>query len=109
MEEKRKNPRVDVSFPVECKTLPARTYFYTVSKDLSIGGVKILSNDFLPKNNLLKVNLNCINRVFDFMAKVIWCNKEPASDRYTAGLQFVEASLTDREELADFIKIMYNS
>ncbi len=109
MYDKRKNPRVDVSFPVECKTLPSRSYFYTVSKDLSVGGVRILSNDFLPRENVLRVSVNCVNRVFDLTARVVWCNKERAIDRYIVGLQFTEINEDDSRELADFLKIMYNS
>jgi c-di-GMP-binding flagellar brake protein YcgR len=109
MSEKRKNPRVDVSFPVECKALPSHAYFYTVTKDISLGGVRILCNEFLAKNNPLRLTLNCINKVFDLTAKVVWCNQERASDRYTAGLQFVGMDAGDSQELAGFLKVMYNS
>jgi c-di-GMP-binding flagellar brake protein YcgR len=89
-DDKRKNSRSPVSFPIECNILPGKDYFYTVTKDLSVGGVRILSDEFLPKNNCLKLNINLIDKVLGLKAKVVWCNKERVSDRYSAGLEFVE-------------------
>lgn len=89
-EDKRKNLRSLISFPIECSILPSKEYFYTVTKDLSVGGVRILSDDFLSKNNCLKLNINLIDKVLGVKAKVVWCNKERVSDRYSAGLEFVE-------------------
>ncbi|MDD4954965.1 MAG: PilZ domain-containing protein [Candidatus Omnitrophica bacterium] len=88
--EKRKNTRSLISFPIECSVVPGKEYFYTVTKDLSAGGVRILSDEFLSKNNCLKLNINLIDKVLGIKAKVVWCNKERASDRYYAGLKFVE-------------------
>ena len=103
MKNRRKDNRIDVSFPVECKALPSRTYFYTVSKDLSLGGTKILSNDLLKKNDTLKLNINLINAVLSLKAKVSWCNKERVSQRYTSGLEFVEITQPNLQELSIFL------
>ena len=54
--ERRGAERVGVSFPVECNLLTKRGYFYTVSKDLSQTGARIISNDFLAKGNPLKIS-----------------------------------------------------
>jgi c-di-GMP-binding flagellar brake protein YcgR len=89
-DERRQNARAYVSFPVECNVLPGKGYFYTVSKDLSLGGARILSNEFLTKDNQLLLNINFIDNVMDVKAKVIWCNKERTSDRYYAGVKFIE-------------------
>jgi len=109
MVENRKFPRAGVSFPVECRPLPKKNYFYTVSKDLSLGGVKIISNRFLPKNDTLKVSINFINTVLDLKAKVAWCNQERMSDRYSAGLEFVETSKQSKEKLISFLNRIFNA
>lgn len=101
--ERRTYSRIDISFPVECNILPKRNYFYTVSKDLSSAGVKILSNDFLSKGNFLKVNINLIDNVINLKAKVAWCNKERVCERYSAGLEFIEINEKDRVMLSDFL------
>jgi len=109
MDERRKYPRIDVSFPVECKALPGQGYFYTVSKDLSEVGAKILTNTFMAKDNLVKLHLNLISKMLDLKAKVVWCNKERVSERYTAGLEFTEMDSTGRNELSNFISKINNS
>jgi c-di-GMP-binding flagellar brake protein YcgR len=109
MEERRKHNRINVSFPVECNPLTEKNYFYTVSKDLSLGGVKILASDFLPKGNLFRLNINLIDRLVDVKAKVAWCNKERISDRYSVGLEFVEASEDNQKSLCDFLNKTYKS
>ncbi|MFA5008630.1 MAG: PilZ domain-containing protein [Candidatus Omnitrophota bacterium] len=103
MQERRKYPRVDISFPVECDELVRKNYFYTVSKDLSTGGVKIFSNKFFPRNEQLKVSINLIDRMVNLKAKVAWCNEVRASDSYLCGLEFIEANKGSRNEIAGFL------
>jgi len=103
MEERRKYQRIDVSFPIECKAIPSTHYFYTVSKDISQGGAKIFTNEFMPKENTLKVNLNIIDKVLNLKAKVAWCVKERLSDRYSTGLEFMEVNELTKEELQNFL------
>ena len=103
MVERRKYPRTDTSFPVECDVLQAKNYFYTVSKDLSLGGVKIISNKFLPKDSPLKVNINLINKVLSVKAKVAWCNNARVSERYIAGLEFVGIGNLDQQKISRFL------
>jgi len=91
-DEKRKSPRTDISFPVECDLIPDNSYFCTVSKDLSGSGAKIIVENFIPKGNIIKIHLNIIDRVVEIKARVAWCNKERVSDRYTAGVEFLEVS-----------------
>lgn len=109
MVENRKFPRAGVSFPVECKSLSAKKYFCTVSRDLSLGGVKIISNYFLPKDDTVKVSVNLINNVLNLKAKVAWCNQERKSDRYSTGLEFTETNETSLKKLSSFLNQIFNS
>ncbi len=103
MQERRKYPRVDISFPVECDELQQKNYFYTVSKDLSTGGVRIVSNKFLPKNEQIKVSINLIDKMVDLTARVAWCNEVRASDNYLCGLEFIETNKSRRNEICSFL------
>ncbi|MDD5195114.1 MAG: PilZ domain-containing protein [Candidatus Omnitrophica bacterium] len=109
MNERRNSFRAGVSFPVECNLLPQRNYFYTVSKDLSVSGIRIVSNDFLSCGNCLKLNINLIDKVVDLKAQVVWCSKERVADRYVAGLKFMEISENNKGELSQLLKKIYNS
>lgn len=103
MDEKRKFPRIGVSFPVECKNLKSQDFFYTVSKDLSLGGVKILSDSFLAKDNSMKIDINLIDRILSLKAKVAWCSAESRSERYAAGLTFTDITDSAKRGLFRFL------
>lgn len=110
MEERRKAVRVHISFPIECRVLPERRkVFYTVTKNLSIGGAKILSEEFLPKEKTLKININLVNEIIEAKAKVVWCNKEPYSERYQMGLCFLEMNKKNRDQLRAFLEKILHS
>ena len=109
MEERRNSPRVQISFPVECRILPEKGYFYTVSKDLSAKGTRIVSDKFICKNNLLKVNINFINSVVSLKARVVWCNKNRVSERYSAGLEIVETDQLKLRNITDFLDRIFSS
>ncbi|MCF7872943.1 MAG: PilZ domain-containing protein [Candidatus Omnitrophica bacterium] len=109
VDERRKYPRFGVSFPVECTTLPSRKYFYTVTKDLSLGGARIVSNNFLPKEEPFKVNVNLIDKVIDLEARVAWCKEERRQQRYSAGLRFQNLNQESKKELSHFIQSIYNA
>jgi len=103
MKEHRKFPRIGVSFPVECKNLHSQDFFYTVSKDLSLGGVRILSDNFLAKNCDMKVDINLIDRILSLKAKVAWCSAERRSERYAAGLIFTDVTESAKRGLFRFL------
>jgi len=110
MEERRKSVRVGISFPIECRVLPERKkIFYTVTKNLSMGGIKILTEEFFPKEKTLKININLINEIIEAKAKVVWCNKEPYSERYQMGLCFLEMNKKNKDQLKAFLEKIYHS
>jgi c-di-GMP-binding flagellar brake protein YcgR len=108
-EKRADSERIKISFPVECNVPAGKSYFYTVCKDLSQGGLKILSNNFIAKGNILKLNINLIDNVVNLKAKVAWCSKERASERYVTGLQFVEINKESQGALSRFLNRIYNS
>ncbi len=106
MEERRKYPRIDVSFPVECNILAQKIYFYTISKDLSLGGIKVLSDDFIPKDNVVRVRVNLIDEIVSLKARVAWCNRKRVSEKYLMGLEFVEISQENQKNIFRFLHKM---
>ena len=95
--ERRIVPRAGISFPVECSLLPKTNYFYTVSKDLSTGGAKIITD-----------HINLINKIVDVKAKVAWCNKERIADRYSAGVKFVELTKPNQNAIINLLQKITN-
>lgn len=103
MEERRQHQRVDISFPLEYSLLSSSKYFYTVSKDLSMGGLRIIVDKFLAKNNMVKVGINLIDRLVNVKARVAWCNQQGNTDRFMAGLEFVEINKDDQRTIDKFL------
>lgn len=109
MENRRKGCRIPVSFPVACDLLPQRHYFYTVCKDLSTNGIKLVTDDFIPYNHHLKLNINLIDKIIALKAKVMWCSKQRYADRYYTGLKFMEISGVDKGYLKEFVTSTKNN
>jgi c-di-GMP-binding flagellar brake protein YcgR len=103
MDERRKYPRIEISFPIECETCPDKYYFYTVTKDLSLGGAKILTENFLPKDYLMKIKINFIDKMMQVQAKVAWCNQMRVCDRYCVGLEFLNLNSQQQKDISYFL------
>nr|CAX68989.1 probable Type IV pilus assembly protein PilZ [uncultured bacterium] len=103
--EKRKYQRTQISLPVEAQVLSSKRYFHTVSKDISLVGIRIIMNEFIAHDNSLRLDVNLIDRVLPLKAKLIWCNQERLSDRYVVGLEFVELDLETRDHIVQFLHL----
>ena len=109
MEEKRRFPRVGISFPTECDFVDKNGYFYTVTRDLSAGGIRITSDKFIPKGSILKLNINLINKVIPAEGEVVWTREEKYSEKYILGLKFLQMEEKSRKVLNDFLDYIINS
>ena len=105
--DRRTNPRINISFPVECRRPADKSYFYTVCKDLSVGGTKILSDKFMPKGKKIDLNINLVDNVVDLKAKVAWCVRERMADRYAMGMEFIEVNEDNRARLSGLLGKIY--
>ena len=103
MEEKRKFERVRISFPVRCEGLQSHKPFYTVFKDISEGGLKLISEEFLAVNKFVKFEINLINNLVRGKGKIVWCNPQAYTDRYWVGLEFTEIGTGAQKTLSDFL------
>jgi len=80
-----------------------------VSKDLSTGGIKIVSDDFMTPGSDVNVNINFIDKIVNSKTTVAWCNKEKFGERYATGLSFTEISTTDQKYISNFLTNIYPS
>lgn len=103
MEEKRKYKRVKISFPVRCEGLENHRPFYTVFKDISTGGIKLIAENFLSVNKFLKFEINLVNHLIRGKGKIVWCNPQAYSERYLAGIEFTEMDVNAEKVLSNFL------
>jgi c-di-GMP-binding flagellar brake protein YcgR len=105
--EKRQHSRVRSRLPIDYKNLrgEAKAQRGTLTRDISEGGIRFLSDEFLSLANRLVININIPTaaRQVKAITKIAWIKKLPSADRYEVGNQFIEMSKEDREEIARYV------
>ncbi|MCU0821658.1 MAG: PilZ domain-containing protein [Spirochaetes bacterium] len=104
--EKRETQRIDTAFFVKCMPLPEekeKKCFFTVIKDLSSGGIQILTENSLPLGKNLKIDINLIHENAQACAQVVWQYKEPEAERYCVGLKFLDICDNSKRKLGEVI------
>lgn len=98
MSEKRKEKRIEEEIKVSIRLLPEDKYqhdkniLYALTKDISSGGVKIVTDKMLPVDTLLKLELTLtkIRKLVEAKARVRWVNRLYDDDVFEMGLEFVD-------------------
>lgn len=109
MENRRKHKRVKISFPVRCENVQSKDYFYTVFKDISKGGIKVISDEFMKTKNPVKFEINFVNQLIRGKGEIAWCNPESYSERYLTGVKFTEVNEKDKRTLSSFLSNITSS
>lgn len=87
----KKEGKVKISLISNDKHKPGKAISYHLSKDISILGVKILSNTFLPIDSLLRIEVSLTKppRFITGMGKVRWVRSRYADELFEMGIEFV--------------------
>jgi c-di-GMP-binding flagellar brake protein YcgR len=90
MLEKRKHVRIPERLKIACKTGSSIAAEGSLTKDISLGGIRFALRQFIPKDSLLKVRLTFDKMAFSFVTyvKVVWIKKEAYNDKYVIGAKF---------------------
>ena len=106
-EEKRRFSRVEGRFPLKYKDLRKTDEESrgSISKNLSIGGVRFRSDRFisLACRLVVELNLPALPKPIKAISKVAWIRKLPAGDDYEVGNQFLEITREDKNIIQNFI------
>jgi c-di-GMP-binding flagellar brake protein YcgR len=110
--EKRKDPRREDELPVEIEILSDETtlgptrVLYAQLKDISAGGVKILTSVYIPLETpiKLKITLLRLGETIGPIGKVVWGNQVEDSDLFEMGIEFEN---TQPEILCTLLEYVY--
>ena len=106
--ERRQFARIKTRIPLEYKNLhkDSTDGKGVQVKDISEGGVRFTSSEFLSLANRLVVTINIPTtaRQIKAIAKIAWIKKLPSGDLYEVGNQFLEISKEDKQEVARYVK-----
>lgn len=107
VKERRRFPRINVRLPLQFKDVqrPIETYSGTLTKDISEGGVRFISGEFLSifTRLLLEVSVPSFSRPIKAISKVAWIQKIPRSNQYNVGVKFMDVTEEDKKQLASFV------
>ena len=107
VKEKRRSPRIDARLPLQFKDVqrPIETYTGTLTGDISEGGVRFMSSEFLSifTRLLLEVSVPSFSRPIKAISKVAWIQKVSGGNQYNVGVQFMDMTEEDKKHLASFI------
>jgi hypothetical protein len=98
MEDKRKEKRVKEENKLICeiisnnKNLNCKRIFYTLTKDISLGGVNIRTDTFLPVDTMVKMELSLpkMHKMVCVRGKVKWVKSIYEGEVFEIGLEFVD-------------------
>ena len=106
--ERRQFPRLASRAAVQFRSvLKSQEQFNgTLSKDLSSSGLCMTSDVFLPKDSrlILLVSLPGILRPVRLVCRVTWTQRQRFADGYECGVEFVEMTPEDRQEIIHYVQ-----
>ncbi|MCK5012344.1 MAG: PilZ domain-containing protein [Candidatus Omnitrophica bacterium] len=92
IDERRSFHRFNRAQPVRFQLKDPSQFGGSLSCDLSQGGARIHLSDFIPVNTELTLQIQLADQsIVECPCRVAWVEKNRFSDRYQAGLEFVQA------------------
>ena len=111
MEEKRKYKRVPVDAIIlyqieDYENMPEGNLSRVrspLSVDISVGGIKIETDQKLPEGTYLKITLSIVpSKVsVDVIGKVAWTKDSQTENHYNTGIEFVEFIIKTQKKLIE--------
>ena len=98
MENKRREKRIKEENKLICEiiscnsSLKHKKIFYTLTKDISLGGVNIRTDTFLPVDTVVKIELSLpkMHKVVCVKGRVKWVKSLYGDEVFELGLEFVD-------------------
>lgn len=107
VEERRRHSRAESNLPIQYKNLKKITVapIGTLTKDISEGGVRFRSSEFisLACRLVVEINLPTNPKPVKAISKVAWIKRLPATDQYELGNQFLEMTKEDKSRITEFV------
>lgn len=105
--ERRRFPRLNYFESVRFRDVfNPHSFCGSLARDLSVGGVRVTTEEFLPKDHrvVLLLQLPGVQETIRAISRVAWVRKEQASERFECGLEFIGISPRDQGLLAAHVE-----
>jgi len=106
-EEKRKFARVKDQCSVSYSIIPQGKTGRKMTLDLSQGGLRFISDHFIPLHSNLKIEIKLkdIPKAISAIIKPIWIKEIFDDERYELGAEFVHINSEDLKFLKDYFRL----
>ena len=104
--ERRSFCRFHCANPVRFQFKDPKRFGGTLSCDLSEGGLRLHMSDFVPLNTEITLQIQLADEsIVECPCRVAWVEKNRFSDRYQAGLEFIESGsiLDSKKKIRGFL------
>lgn len=111
-EERRRETRKKEGHRITIETVPqdqsdaekstTKKISFSLTEDISLKGIKVISETFFPIDTLLKIELSLVelNERLDLQGKVKWIRSHE-EDLYEIGIEFIDVSSKHMQVLVD--------
>lgn len=106
MEKQKENrcfPRLEFHSKIRYQYRGKPDFDSGISRDISCGGLRLTSEQFIPTSTLIMLEINVLNRILRPVGKVAWSMPLAHSNRNQTGIEFVEFNPVEQNYLKDFI------
>ena len=102
-QERRQSERVISRCPLRYQFKGQPNFYDTVTRDISAGGLRFITNQFIPAfaELFLELSLRPAAEPLQVPAKVTWIQKVPHSDQYHVGACFSELNQEHKKNLTE--------
>ena len=102
-QEKRQHLRIGLRLPIRYQITSTEEFGNTLTSNISLGGVRIFTDQFMPPDTKLNLEINFINlsKMINAFGNTVWSQRIPYTDRYEAGINFTEITQKDKEEFLE--------
>ncbi len=110
MQERRRYARVPEGVQLSYEILPAESIKQYLTKDISQGGIRFFTHEFIPKGSRLKIRLSFPRTLFSFEALVqcMWIKDMSYGEEYEVGVEFVDLPPEITDYLITYIRVSLN-
>jgi len=103
--ERRRFIRIKEDDAINFTTIPTYKSTSSLTKDLSIGGIRFFSGHFIPLHSILKleIKLKFLPRIIYAIARIVWIKEIFDDERYDIGVEFIEINKQDLRLLDHYL------
>lgn len=80
-----------------------------MTRDLSLGGVRFISDNFIPAHSVLRLEIKLeyghFEKTIYAIARLIWIREIFDDERYEVGAEFIDISGEDLKFLSDYFNL----